>query len=39
MEWACCQWLSESMLKLVVNPARKGQVVNPVFSGAEFTGF
>jgi len=27
------------MLKLVVNPARQGQVVNPVFSGAGFSGF
>jgi hypothetical protein len=26
------------MLKLVVNPARQGQVANPVFSGAGFTG-
>jgi hypothetical protein len=27
------------MLKLVENPARQGQVVNPVFSGAGFAGF
>jgi hypothetical protein len=27
------------MLKLVENPARQGQVVNPVFSGAGFLGF
>jgi len=35
--WLC--QLSESMLKLVVNPARQEQVANPVFSGAGFTGF
>jgi len=31
-------WLSESMLKLVENPARLGQVANPVFSGVGFLG-